>query len=104
MRSRRCTTRGGCGCGAGGSITGSSAGAWSTGTGWGTGSGAGAGHSTGTGQSGGVIIGDWGEAVAALERADAISPETCRAYAEERFKPERMVADYLAAYETLLAR
>ena len=33
-----------------------------------------------------------------------ISPETCRAYAEERFKPERMVADYLAAYETLLLR
>ena len=40
----------------------------------------------------------------ALEEADEIAPESCRAYAEERFTPERMVRDYLAAYETLLAR
>jgi glycosyltransferase involved in cell wall biosynthesis len=52
---------------------------------------------------GGVIVGDWGEAVAALEQTDLITPESCRAYAEERFKPERMVADYLAAFESLLA-
>ena len=32
-----------------------------------------------------------------------ITPESCRAYAEERFKPERMVADYLAAFESLLS-
>ena len=51
---------------------------------------------------GGVIVADWGDAAAALERTDAIAPEECRAYAEERFKPERMVADYLAAYEQLL--
>ena len=52
---------------------------------------------------GGVIIDNWGDAAAALERTDQIAPESCRAYAEERFKPERMVADYLAAYETLLS-
>jgi glycosyltransferase involved in cell wall biosynthesis len=51
----------------------------------------------------GVIVDEWGDAVAALEQIDRISPESCRAYAEERFKPERMVADYLAAYQTLLA-
>jgi glycosyltransferase involved in cell wall biosynthesis len=52
---------------------------------------------------GGVIVDHWGDAAAALDRTDQISPESCRAYAEERFKPERMVADYLAAYEALLS-
>jgi hypothetical protein len=52
---------------------------------------------------GGVIIDRWGDAAAALEQTDRIAPESCRAYAEERFKPERMVADYLAAYESLLS-
>ena len=51
---------------------------------------------------GGVIVGDWGDAARGARADRRISPETCRAYAEERFKPERMVADYLAAYETLL--
>jgi glycosyltransferase involved in cell wall biosynthesis len=50
----------------------------------------------------GVIIEHWNEAAAALEQADALSPESCREYAEEHFRPERMVADYLAAYEKLL--
>jgi glycosyltransferase involved in cell wall biosynthesis len=53
---------------------------------------------------GGVIVDDWGAAPAALEQTDRIAPESCRAYAEERFRPERMVADYLAAYQTLLDR
>jgi glycosyltransferase involved in cell wall biosynthesis len=50
----------------------------------------------------GVIVDEWRHAAAALERADRISPEACRSYAEERFAPERMVADYLRAFETLL--
>jgi hypothetical protein len=37
---------------------------------------------------------------AALEEADALDPLVCRQYVEERFAPERMVADYLAAYRT----
>ena len=51
----------------------------------------------------GVIVDDWAKAGAALEEADAISPESCRAYAEQWFAPARMVRDYLAAYETMLA-
>lgn len=50
----------------------------------------------------GVIVDDWGDAAAALEAADRISPESCRAYAVERFMPERMVRDYRAAYDLLL--
>jgi glycosyltransferase involved in cell wall biosynthesis len=52
---------------------------------------------------GGVIVDRWADAAAALEQTDQITPESCRAYAEERFKPERMVADYLAAYDELLS-
>jgi glycosyltransferase involved in cell wall biosynthesis len=51
---------------------------------------------------GGVIVDDWGDAVAALGQTDAIEPASCRAYAEERFRPERMVADYLAAFDVML--
>jgi glycosyltransferase involved in cell wall biosynthesis len=50
----------------------------------------------------GVIVDDWGDAAAALEEADRITPESCRAYAEERFTPERMVRDYRAAYDVLV--
>jgi len=52
---------------------------------------------------GGVIVDDWRQAAAAVEQADAIAPETCRAYTEEWFAPERMVRDYLTAYESMLA-
>jgi glycosyltransferase involved in cell wall biosynthesis len=52
----------------------------------------------------GVILDHWSEAGRALEDADEISPEACRAYAEEWFAPARMVRDYLAAYATMLAR
>jgi glycosyltransferase involved in cell wall biosynthesis len=51
---------------------------------------------------GGVIVDDWRMAPAALIEADRISPESCRRYVEERFAPERMVRDYLRAYETML--
>jgi glycosyltransferase involved in cell wall biosynthesis len=48
---------------------------------------------------GGLVVDHWREIPAALERADAIDPVECRRYAEERFAPQRMVADYLRAYE-----
>ena len=48
--------------------------------------------------TGGVIVEHWQEIPGALEQADAIDPEDCRRYAEERFAPERMVADYERAY------
>jgi glycosyltransferase involved in cell wall biosynthesis len=51
----------------------------------------------------GVIVDTWDEAPAALEQTDRLTPESCRRYAEEHFRPERMIADYIAAYETLLA-
>jgi glycosyltransferase involved in cell wall biosynthesis len=50
----------------------------------------------------GVIVDDWAHAVQALEEADAIAPEDCRAYAHERFARERLVRDYVAAYEAVL--
>jgi glycosyltransferase involved in cell wall biosynthesis len=49
----------------------------------------------------GIIVDDWSRAGAALAEADAISPESCRAYAEELYGPARMVRDYLAAYERM---
>ena len=33
-----------------------------------------------------------------MDEADLLDPLECRRYAEERFSPERMVADYLQAY------
>ena len=51
---------------------------------------------------GGVIVDHWREIPAALERADAIDPRECRRYAEEQFAPERMVGDYVRAYEAEL--
>jgi len=50
----------------------------------------------------GVIVADWADAPEAIEEADAISPEECRAYAKERFARERLVRDYVAAYEAAL--
>jgi glycosyltransferase involved in cell wall biosynthesis len=52
----------------------------------------------------GIIVENYREMAAALEDADRIDPLECRRYVEERFAPERMVADYLDAYETALAR
>ncbi len=46
----------------------------------------------------GLIVDDYREMVDALEAADALEPEELRAIAEERFSPQRMVADYEAAY------
>jgi glycosyltransferase involved in cell wall biosynthesis len=52
----------------------------------------------------GIIVDHYHDMVAALERADELDPNECRRYAEERFAPERMVADYLGAYETAIDR
>jgi glycosyltransferase involved in cell wall biosynthesis len=50
----------------------------------------------------GIIVDDFGELAAAVERAAALSPKACRDSAVEWFSPARMVTDYLAAYERLL--
>jgi glycosyltransferase involved in cell wall biosynthesis len=47
---------------------------------------------------GGVIVDSYKQMAAALEQTDAIDPLDCRRYGEERFAPERMVGDYMAAY------
>ena len=52
----------------------------------------------------GIIVDHFREMPAALEAADALDPIECRRYVEERFAPERMVADYVEAYQTALAR
>jgi glycosyltransferase involved in cell wall biosynthesis len=46
----------------------------------------------------GIIVEHYREMAEALERADALDPLECRRYVEERFSPERMVEDYVAAY------
>jgi glycosyltransferase involved in cell wall biosynthesis len=51
----------------------------------------------------GVIVDHWTDAVEAIEQADAIAPEECRAYAEEHFERERLVRDYVGAYEAAIA-
>jgi glycosyltransferase involved in cell wall biosynthesis len=50
-------------------------------------------------ERGGIVVDHWREIPEALERADALDPRECRRYAEERFAPERMVGDYVRAYE-----
>jgi glycosyltransferase involved in cell wall biosynthesis len=51
----------------------------------------------------GIIVDRYHDMVAALDEADRLDPIECRRYAEELFSPERMVADYLAAYEATIA-
>jgi glycosyltransferase involved in cell wall biosynthesis len=52
----------------------------------------------------GIIVDDAREMVTALDEADLLDPMECRRYAEERFSPERMVADYLQAYGEAIER
>jgi glycosyltransferase involved in cell wall biosynthesis len=52
----------------------------------------------------GVIVDDWQHMGAALERADAIDAQVQRRIVEERFSPQRMVADYMSAYEATIER
>jgi glycosyltransferase involved in cell wall biosynthesis len=51
----------------------------------------------------GVIVEDWRHTAEALEQADALDSEALRREVVERFSPERMVADYVAAYEAALS-
>ena len=46
----------------------------------------------------GIIVENYREMADALAAADALDPLECRRYVEERFSPERMVADYVTAY------
>jgi glycosyltransferase involved in cell wall biosynthesis len=50
----------------------------------------------------GIIVDDYRQIAGALEEADKLVPRECRRYAEERFAPERMVADYVSAYEAAI--
>jgi glycosyltransferase involved in cell wall biosynthesis len=52
----------------------------------------------------GIIVDGYREMPEALERADELDPLELRRFAEEHFSPERMVADYVAAYETAIER
>jgi glycosyltransferase involved in cell wall biosynthesis len=52
----------------------------------------------------GIVVDHYREMPVALEQADAIDPLECRRYVEERFAPERMVADYLDAYAAAISR
>jgi glycosyltransferase involved in cell wall biosynthesis len=51
----------------------------------------------------GIIVDDYREMVDALPRADELEPLELRHAAEARFSRERMVADYLDAYERAIA-
>jgi glycosyltransferase involved in cell wall biosynthesis len=54
-------------------------------------------------ERGGIVVDHWREIPDALERADALEPIECRRFAEERFAPERMVADYECAYRKVVS-
>jgi glycosyltransferase involved in cell wall biosynthesis len=51
----------------------------------------------------GIIVDDYRQMPAALERADALDPLECRRYVEDRYGPQRMVADYLDVFERAIA-
>jgi glycosyltransferase involved in cell wall biosynthesis len=51
----------------------------------------------------GIIVDNYMQIPAALEEADELDPLELRRYVEQEFSPERMVRDYLQAYETALA-
>jgi glycosyltransferase involved in cell wall biosynthesis len=53
---------------------------------------------------GGVIVDDIRGMAAGIAEADRIDPLECRRYVEERFSAERMVRDYITAYETAVER
>jgi len=51
----------------------------------------------------GIIVDDWRDTAAALPAADELDSQTMRQEVVDKFSPERMVADYIAAYEAALA-
>jgi glycosyltransferase involved in cell wall biosynthesis len=52
----------------------------------------------------GIVVGSYREMAGALERADELDPFELRRYVEERFSPERMVAEYVEAYTRAIER
>jgi glycosyltransferase involved in cell wall biosynthesis len=52
----------------------------------------------------GIVVDNYRQMPAALERSDALDPLECRRYVEERYAPERMVEDYLRVYEAAVTR
>lgn len=50
----------------------------------------------------GIIVDDYRGMAAALEQADQLDPLEIRRFAEEHYRPERMVADYVRAYEAAI--
>ena len=52
----------------------------------------------------GIIVDSYRDMPAALERADALDPLQLRRSVEERFSQQRMVGDYVAAYERAIER
>jgi glycosyltransferase involved in cell wall biosynthesis len=52
---------------------------------------------------GGLIVDNYRQMADALEEAEHIDPLECRRYVEEQFSAQRMVADYVAAYEAAVA-
>jgi glycosyltransferase involved in cell wall biosynthesis len=52
----------------------------------------------------GIVVDDVSEMVEAIRAADAIDPAECRRYVEEHFSAARMVTDYVAVYESVMAR
>ena len=51
----------------------------------------------------GIVVDDHRQMAAALADADRLDPADCRRSVEERFSSERMVREYEAAYESVLA-
>jgi glycosyltransferase involved in cell wall biosynthesis len=51
----------------------------------------------------GVIVDDWSDVAGALVAAAELDPAVMRREVEQRFTPARMVDDYVAAYEAVLA-
>ena len=52
----------------------------------------------------GIIVDHYREMAAALDESDRLEPLELRRLAEERFSRERMVADYVAAFEEVIAQ
>jgi glycosyltransferase involved in cell wall biosynthesis len=50
----------------------------------------------------GIIVDDYRAIPAALDEADQLDPHDIRRYVEREFSPERMVGDYIAAYEAII--
>ena len=52
----------------------------------------------------GIIVDDYTQMAAALEQADELDPLELRRYVEKEFSPQRMVNDYVAAYEAAIVQ